>query len=207
VRARFSAVCGLCIPSEEQLRLLNDKGEAAARAASAGIPVPLVYEAAPGEAPEALSARVTLPCVVKPLCGERLGLPAERRYAIARTARELSERFAHFSRLAGEPPLVQEYMPGGGLCCSLAWLALAYSDGNPERPVPPPPRPEPERVRMRFFPSDQAAALGYFRRGDYRRALSSLGDLFRPSVRDGLWDWRDIRPALSYLRGLSKRNR
>ena len=71
---------------------------------------------------EEFARRVPYPCVVKPLCGEKLGLTAADRYGIAAGPAELERWYSRFSRLAGEPPLVQEYLPGGGLGCSV--LAL-----------------------------------------------------------------------------------
>ena len=118
-QARFSAVCGLCIPSPEQLSLFNDKAAVAALAAKLGIAVPQSYEMAEGERREDFFARVALPCVVKPTCGEKFGLHAEARYRIARTGNELQSAYANFSALTQEAPVVQEFLPGGGLGCSV----------------------------------------------------------------------------------------
>ena len=63
--------------------------------------------------------RSPLPCVVKPVCGEKLGLTAADRYIIARTEAEAEAACARFSQLAGEPPVVQAYLPGGALGCSV----------------------------------------------------------------------------------------
>lgn len=118
-RARFDAVCGLCIPTPEQLALLNDKNALCALGARLGLPVPQSFSPEADESDAQFCARVPLPCVVKPACGEKFGLHAEARYRIARTAAELSAAVAHFRALTGEMPIVQEYLPGGGTGCSV----------------------------------------------------------------------------------------
>lgn len=118
-RARFAPHCGLCVPTPEQLALLNSKERVAALAEELGIPVPDRYVRREGETAEDFLRRVPLPCVVKPVCGEKLGLAAAERYLVARDRGKALEAYAHFSRLAGEAPLVQEYLPGGGLGCSV----------------------------------------------------------------------------------------
>ena len=118
-RDRFSAVCGLCVPAPAQLAQLNDKEQAAALAGRCGVPVPEEYVLRPGEGETDFFARVPLPCIVKPRCGEALGLTAALRYVRAETAEQLAAAYARFSDLAGEPPLVQEYLPGNGFGCSV----------------------------------------------------------------------------------------
>lgn len=118
-REDFGAVCGLCVPVPEQLALLNDKERLAELAAEQQIPVPQRYVRWEGEEPEAFFRRVPAPCVVKPVCGEKLGLSAARRYVIAGSGREAEAAFVHFYQLAGEDPVVQEYLPGGGWGCSV----------------------------------------------------------------------------------------
>ncbi len=118
-RARFQAVCGLFLPAPEQLELLNDKERAAALAVSCGVPVPRAWQPEPEESEPDFLARVPLPCVVKPHCGEALGLTAADRYIIARDRTTLEQAFALFRDRAGEAPLVQEYLPGGALGCSV----------------------------------------------------------------------------------------
>ena len=115
----FSSVCGLCIAAPEQLSLFNDKAAVAACAKTLHIPVPESYEKAPGEAPDAFFARVTLPCVVKPPCGERFGLTAAARYRICRTEEALRAAVSHFSKLTNEAPIVQQYLPGEAFGCSV----------------------------------------------------------------------------------------
>ena len=120
-RAAFQAVCGLCLPTRSQLDTFNDKSAVARLGEELGIPVPRNY--GPEETP-------AFPCVVKPLCGEKFGLTAQQRYVIAADSSRLEEARAHFSALTGEEPLVQQYLPGGGLGCSflaregevLAWV-------------------------------------------------------------------------------------
>lgn len=118
-QARFLSVCGLCIPTPEQLSLFNDKSAVAAMAARLGVAVPQSYERAAEESADAFFARVPLPCAVKPTCGEKFGLPASARYRIAHTREQMRAAYAHFSALTHEAPVVQEYLTGAGLGCSL----------------------------------------------------------------------------------------
>lgn len=59
---------------------------------------------------------------------------------------------------------------------------------------------------MIFCASDAVAALGYWKRGERKRAAGALGDLLNPGVRDGLWEWGDPKPAVRYFKALLKRN-
>lgn len=118
-RERFSEVCGLAVPTSEQLDTFNDKSAVAQLAQSLQIPTPQAYSMLPGESTEQFAARIPYPCVVKPLCGEKLGLGAAQRYGIASKTDDLIRLYEKFSALAGEPPLVQEYLSGGALGCSV----------------------------------------------------------------------------------------
>ena len=116
-RERFEPLCGLCVPTAEQLDLLNSKPRLAALAARLGMPLP--ESMAPGEDLDRFLDRQGLPCVIKPACGEKLGLTAAARYAVASTREEARAAWERFSRLAGEPPVVQGYLPGRALGCSV----------------------------------------------------------------------------------------
>ena len=118
-RERFGAVCGLCIPSPEQLDAFNSKETAAELGEKLGVPVPARYAPEGGEDTAAFFRRIPLPCVVKPLCGEKFGLPAAQRYAVAATPEQGAAAFRRFSALTGEAPIVQEYLSGAGLGCSV----------------------------------------------------------------------------------------
>lgn len=116
-RERFEPLCGLCVPTAEQLDLLNSKPRLAGLAARLGVPLP--ESMAPGEDLDRFLDRQGLPCVIKPACGEKLGLTAAARYAVASTREEARAAWERFSRLAGEPPVVQGYLPGRALGCSV----------------------------------------------------------------------------------------
>ena len=118
-RERFEGLCGLCIPTAKQLDLFNDKARVSALAEALGVPVPGRYVRREGEDLDAFFSRAPLPCVVKPVCGEKLGLTAAQRYVAAEGQKRAKAAFSHFSRLAGEDPVVQEYLPGGALGCSV----------------------------------------------------------------------------------------
>ena len=295
-RERFEPLCGLCVPKAEQLDLLNSKPRLAGLAARLGVPLP--ESMAPGEDLDRFLDRQGLPCVIKPACGEKLGLTAAARYAVASTREEARAAWERFSRLAGEPPVVQGYLPGRALGCSvlarsgqvmaaichqrvreypvsggpssccqcveredirayaarltaetgltglamfefkedrdgaprllecnprvwgtfpltrvsgsgipLLWCALAWNAGNPDNPAPLPALTPPRGRRMIFAASDLMAAAGYARRGSPGRALGTLGDFLNPWVRDGLFEWGDMAPALAYFRSLLAKER
>ena len=295
-RERFEPLCGLCVPTAEQLDLLNSKPRLAGLAARLGVPLP--ESMAPGEDLDRFLDRQGLPCVIKPACGEKLGLTAAARYAVASTREEAWAAWERFSRLAGEPPVVQGYLPGRALGCSvlarsgqvmaaichqrvreypvsggpssccqcveredirtyaarltaetgltglamfefkedrdgaprllecnprvwgtfpltrvsgsgipLLWCALAWNAGNPDNPAPLPVLTPPRGRRMIFAASDLMAAAGYARRGSPGRALGALGDLLNPWVRDGLFEWGDMLPALADFRSLLAKER
>lgn len=118
-RERFGAVCGLCVPTPEQLDAFNSKEIAARLGEKLGVPVPARYAPEEGERLPGFFARIALPCVVKPLCGEKFGLSAAQRYVIAATPEQGEAAFRQFSALTGEAPMVQEYLSGAGLGCSV----------------------------------------------------------------------------------------
>lgn len=118
-RERFAAVCGLCIPTPEQLDAFNSKETVAQLGEKLGVPVPARFVPQGGEDIPAFFRKIALPCVVKPLCGEKFGLSAAQRYVIARTPEQGAAAFGRFQALTGEPPMVQEYLPGAGLGCSV----------------------------------------------------------------------------------------
>ena len=60
---------------------------------------------------------------------------------------------------------------------------------------------------MIFAASDLMAAVGYLRRGEPGRSLGALADLLNPWVRDGLFEWGDMLPALAYFRSLLTKER
>ena len=128
-RERFGAACGLCIPTAEQLALLNSKSALAELAGTLDIPVPESFVRRAGESAGAFLARLPLPCVIKPDWGEGLGLAAGARYAVARTREQAQSAWERFSALAGADPVAQAYLPGDGLGCSIladrGWVLAA----------------------------------------------------------------------------------
>ena len=296
-RDRFSAVCGLHIPSPYQLDLFNSKEEVARLAEQLEIPTPREFVRRAGESAAEFIDRVPLPCILKPVCGEKLGLTAALRYVIADSREKAADAYARYSALDERPPLVQERLMGDGMGCSvladqgqvvcsichlrvreypvsggpssccvtqqrpdleayaarlvehtgyhglamfefkedgdgaprlleinpriwgtfpltrvsqsglpLLWFTLAWNAGNPERAVPLPKGQTPRPCKMTFSASDLMAARGYAKQGQWRKALGAAGDLLRPGVRDGLWEWSDPKPGLVYYRSLLHKN-
>ena len=72
-RERFAQVCDFLIAPPQVLDDLNDKETVHHRCEELGIPVPHQYEGKPE----------TYPVVIKPHCGEKFGLKAAERYAVA----------------------------------------------------------------------------------------------------------------------------
>lgn len=64
------------------------------------------------------------------------------------------------------------------------------------------PYVRPKPVRMVYYPSDLAAMLGYLRRREFSRGFGVILDLFRPGVKNGLYERSDPRPSALYRRSL-----
>jgi len=107
-RGRFAKVCGFLIAPPETLDLLNDKEAVHRRCEELDILAPRQYD---GE-PEAY------PVVIKPHCGEKLGLKARDRYAVATSREEYEARLAAM-RQYDPHPIVQEKVNGDGMGASL----------------------------------------------------------------------------------------
>lgn len=106
---RLRAVAGLLLPEKTALDTLNDKEAVTSLGRELGIPTPESFT------PESAA----FPCVVKPRCGEKFGLSAAERYRIVKTPGELAASRERFRALTGEEPVIQQYLPGRGLGCSV----------------------------------------------------------------------------------------
>ena len=95
--------CGFLIAPPEVLDAVNDKAAVHERALALGLRVPKEYAGAPER----------FPVIVKPRCGEKLGLHAAQRYAVARDASEFS-RALDAMRRYDPAPVVQELVRGDG---------------------------------------------------------------------------------------------
>lgn len=91
------------------LDALNDKETVHARAQSLGIPVPRQYDGVPPE---------RYPVVIKPHCGEKFGLKAADRYAVADTPEAYAQILARMQRY-DPAPIVQDRITGPGIGVSL----------------------------------------------------------------------------------------
>ena len=101
-------------------------------------------------------------------------------------------------RVWGSYPLAR--VAGSGM--SFVWFALSYNNGNPKDPIDRVSASVHMGKKMRFFPTDLLAGIGYLRRGQIGRGLGA----FSPFLCDGLWEWRDMRPAWRYYRALFTRS-
>lgn len=108
-REFFSGICDFLIAPPDVLLALNDKEAVHRRAEELGLPVPKEYRA--GEA-------LSFPVVVKPHCGEKLGLKAKDRYAFAENEAEYARIISSMSRFDPDP-IVQEKISGEGGGASL----------------------------------------------------------------------------------------
>lgn len=106
---RFRKKCEFLCPSQSELLALNDKEKMAQLAESIGVLIPKKYENAPYE----------FPLVVKPHCGEKLGIKARDRYIIVKNEEELKEAIEKFEKLEKLSPIVQTYIKGDGYGCSV----------------------------------------------------------------------------------------
>jgi predicted ATP-grasp superfamily ATP-dependent carboligase len=117
-RELFKPVCHLCIPDAATLTAVNDKEIVRRAAIEENIRVPKSYARKEGQTAEDFLAKIPLPCVVKPKCGEKYGLSAKERYRIAKSPDELQKAYSRFLSL-GEEPILQEYISGFGVGVSL----------------------------------------------------------------------------------------
>ena len=109
-RKALEGLCHTCLSTADALDLANDKARLAALAREVGVPVPEEYAIHS----DADFAALPYPVVLKPLCGEKQGLSAEQRYVIARDAVTAQKAYVGFT-FDGQPPVVQQYIPGGGI--------------------------------------------------------------------------------------------
>ena len=107
-REKFEQVCDFLIASPEILDRLNDKEMVHRRCLELGIPVPRQYE---GE-PEGY------PVVIKPHCGEKFGLKAAERYAVANNKEAYADCMARM-KIYDPAPIVQQKVEGDGMGASL----------------------------------------------------------------------------------------
>ena len=107
-REEFAALADFLIAPKETLDALNDKETVHGRALSLGIPVPREYDGAPEQ----------YPVVVKPHCGEKFGLKAADRYAVADTPEAYAQILARMQRY-DPAPIVQDRITGPGIGVSL----------------------------------------------------------------------------------------
>ena len=107
-REEFAALSDFLIAPKETLDALNDKETVHERALSLGIPVPREYA----------DALEQYPVVVKPHCGEKFGLKAADRYAVANDRAEF-EAIMEKMRRYDPSPIVQQKITGAGAGVSL----------------------------------------------------------------------------------------
>ena len=107
-REEFAALANFLIAPKETLDALNDKESVHQRALELGIPVPREYDGTPE----------SYPVVVKPHCGEKFGLKAADRYAVANNEAEFDAIMEKMQRY--DPcPIVQQKITGAGAGVSL----------------------------------------------------------------------------------------
>ena len=107
-RERFARVCDFLIAPPDVLDALNDKEAVHRRCGELDIPVPREYRGRPDR----------YPVVIKPHCGEKFGLKARDRYAVANDAQEYAAALAAMERYDPRP-IVQEKVEGAGAGASL----------------------------------------------------------------------------------------
>lgn len=107
-REEFAALANFLIAPKETLDALNDKESVHQRALELGIPVPREYDGTPE----------SYPVVVKPHCGEKFGLKAADRYAVANNEAEFDAIMEKMQRY-DPSPIVQQKITGEGAGASL----------------------------------------------------------------------------------------
>ena len=115
-RKEFSNVADFLVASQSVLDQLNDKEIVHERAEKLGIPVPKQYT---DNQPD------NFPVVIKPHCGEKFGLKAADRYAVAHNTEEYHAIMTKMRQYDSQP-LVQQKIEGVGAGVSL----LLDKEGN-----------------------------------------------------------------------------
>lgn len=108
---KFESVCDFLISPPEILDAANDKRIVAQTAKEIGVPIPEEFDCSGGKLPP------RYPVILKPRCGEKLGLHAEQRYSKAENEAAFIQAYQKMS--AYDPqPVVQEYITGvgSGIC-------------------------------------------------------------------------------------------
>lgn len=103
-REKFAQICDFFVPSPEALNGANDKKLVADTAIKLGIPTPEVFTGEPD----------SYPVIIKPSCGEKLGLRAEERYIRANNRDEYIAAIEKMKRYDNQP-IVQQYISGDGI--------------------------------------------------------------------------------------------
>ena len=107
-RDLFAPAADFLIAAPEALDALNDKQTVHARAQALELPVPRQFEGEPE----------SWPVVIKPHCGEKAGLKAAERYAVAKDAAEFRAKYEKM-KACDPAPIVQERIEGAGSGVSL----------------------------------------------------------------------------------------
>ena len=107
-RKFFSSAADFIVPDPDVLDSVNDKKTVHDRAESLGIPVPREYGGKPDK----------YPVIIKPHCGEKLGLKAADRYTVARSEAEFDVKYEKMKEY-DPTPIVQEKVEGDGRGASL----------------------------------------------------------------------------------------
>ncbi len=107
-RSLLEPAADFLIAAPEALDALNDKQTVHARALELGLPVPRQFEAEPE----------VWPVVIKPHCGEKQGLKAAERYAVAKDRSEFRVQLERM-RAYDPAPIIQEKILGAGSGVSL----------------------------------------------------------------------------------------
>ena len=87
----FSGHADLIVSEPEILNALNDKEKVHDKACSLGIPVPREYNEKPDR----------FPVIIKPRCGEKLGLKAADRYTVAANKAEFELKYEKIGQIFG----------------------------------------------------------------------------------------------------------
>lgn len=103
-RDEFGKYCRFLISEPSVLDALNDKERVHSRCTELGLKVPEQYEGMPD----------SFPVVIKPHCGEKLGLTAADRYKIAYNSEEYTEKYKLMQSYDPEP-IVQRKVDGEGM--------------------------------------------------------------------------------------------
>lgn len=110
-RERLSECCDFLVPSEESIRLADDKGKMYETAKGLGIPVPSTTSLNEHGSIEEMADRVSFPCIIKYRNGEAMGKKPAERYSVVYDRKTFISEYKRMNE-TDENPIASDYIGG-----------------------------------------------------------------------------------------------